>query len=50
MHDPQIIFLENHGSFVGADTTEEIRKIYDEIIQKIREQITPLSEINHLAI
>ena len=21
-HDPQIIFLENHGSFVGADTTE----------------------------
>jgi rhamnose utilization protein RhaD (predicted bifunctional aldolase and dehydrogenase) len=24
-HDPQIIFLENHGSFVGANTTEEIK-------------------------
>lgn len=33
LHDPQIIFLENHGSFVGADTTDEIRKIYSEIIQ-----------------
>ena len=27
-HDPKIIFLENHGSFVGADTTDEIKKIY----------------------
>jgi rhamnose utilization protein RhaD (predicted bifunctional aldolase and dehydrogenase) len=26
-HDPQIIFLENHGSFVGADSTEEIKKL-----------------------
>ena len=46
--DPQIIFLENHGSFVGADTTEEIRKIYDDLIQKIGEQIPPISEINTL--
>jgi len=43
-HDPQIIFLENHGSFVSADTTEEIRKIYDDIIQKIKEQVTPISD------
>jgi len=47
-HDPQIIFLENHGSFVGADTTEEIRKIYSDIIQKIEEQIPPISEITPL--
>jgi rhamnose utilization protein RhaD (predicted bifunctional aldolase and dehydrogenase)/NAD(P)-dependent dehydrogenase (short-subunit alcohol dehydrogenase family) len=47
-HDPQIIFLENHGSFVGADTTEEIKKIYEEIMQKIKEQITPLSDVNPL--
>jgi NAD(P)-dependent dehydrogenase (short-subunit alcohol dehydrogenase family)/rhamnose utilization protein RhaD (predicted bifunctional aldolase and dehydrogenase) len=46
--DPQIIFLENHGSFVGANTTEEIKKIYSEIIQKIGEQIPPLSEITPL--
>jgi NAD(P)-dependent dehydrogenase (short-subunit alcohol dehydrogenase family)/rhamnose utilization protein RhaD (predicted bifunctional aldolase and dehydrogenase) len=42
--DPQVIFLENHGSFVGADTTEEIRKIYEDIIQKISENVAVLSE------
>jgi NAD(P)-dependent dehydrogenase (short-subunit alcohol dehydrogenase family)/rhamnose utilization protein RhaD (predicted bifunctional aldolase and dehydrogenase) len=44
-HDPQIIFLENHGSFVSADTTEEIKNIYNDIIKKIGEHIPPLSEI-----
>jgi len=44
-HDPQIIFLENHGSFVGADTTEEIKKMYENIIQKIKEQIPPISDL-----
>jgi rhamnose utilization protein RhaD (predicted bifunctional aldolase and dehydrogenase)/NAD(P)-dependent dehydrogenase (short-subunit alcohol dehydrogenase family) len=44
-HDPKIIFLENHGVFVGADTTEEIKKIYEEIIEKIKEQITPISGV-----
>ncbi len=33
--DPHVIFLENHGSFVSADSTQEIRKIYDEIITGI---------------
>jgi rhamnose utilization protein RhaD (predicted bifunctional aldolase and dehydrogenase)/NAD(P)-dependent dehydrogenase (short-subunit alcohol dehydrogenase family) len=47
-NDPKIIFLENHGSFVGADTTEEVKKIYNEIINKITEHITPLPEINDL--
>src|SRR5664280_1178055 len=47
-HDPQIIFLENHGSFVGADTTDEIKKIYADIIQKIKEQIPPLSDVESL--
>jgi NAD(P)-dependent dehydrogenase (short-subunit alcohol dehydrogenase family)/rhamnose utilization protein RhaD (predicted bifunctional aldolase and dehydrogenase) len=46
--DPKIIFLENHGVFVGADTTGEIRKIYTGIIQKIEEHIPPISEINTL--
>jgi rhamnose utilization protein RhaD (predicted bifunctional aldolase and dehydrogenase)/NAD(P)-dependent dehydrogenase (short-subunit alcohol dehydrogenase family) len=44
-HDPQIIFLENHGSFVGADSTEEIRRIYDDIILKIKEQVPPISDV-----
>jgi NAD(P)-dependent dehydrogenase (short-subunit alcohol dehydrogenase family)/rhamnose utilization protein RhaD (predicted bifunctional aldolase and dehydrogenase) len=47
-NDPKIIFLENHGSFVGADTTEEVKKIYDEIILRITEQITPLPPTDEL--
>jgi rhamnose utilization protein RhaD (predicted bifunctional aldolase and dehydrogenase) len=47
-NDPQIIFLENHGAFVGADTTEEIRKIYEDIINKISEHIPAAPEISPL--
>jgi NAD(P)-dependent dehydrogenase (short-subunit alcohol dehydrogenase family)/rhamnose utilization protein RhaD (predicted bifunctional aldolase and dehydrogenase) len=47
-HDPRIIFLENHGSFVGADTTEEIKNIYQDIIDKIKQQVPPLAEITPL--
>jgi NAD(P)-dependent dehydrogenase (short-subunit alcohol dehydrogenase family)/rhamnose utilization protein RhaD (predicted bifunctional aldolase and dehydrogenase) len=47
-HDPHIIFLENHGSFVGADTTEEIKKLYDDIFNKIKEQLPPVSDITPL--
>lgn len=32
---PQIIFLENHGVFVGADTTDEIKVIYGDIMTTI---------------
>jgi NAD(P)-dependent dehydrogenase (short-subunit alcohol dehydrogenase family)/rhamnose utilization protein RhaD (predicted bifunctional aldolase and dehydrogenase) len=42
---PQIIFLENHGVFVGANTTEEIKKIYEDIIAKIGEFLKPAEEI-----
>jgi rhamnose utilization protein RhaD (predicted bifunctional aldolase and dehydrogenase) len=33
--DAAVIFLQNHGVFVGADSIEEIRRIYDEIMAKI---------------
>jgi NAD(P)-dependent dehydrogenase (short-subunit alcohol dehydrogenase family)/rhamnose utilization protein RhaD (predicted bifunctional aldolase and dehydrogenase) len=46
--DPQIIFLENHGSFVSADTPEEIKEIYEEIILKICEVVSPFSDNNDL--
>jgi len=46
--DPQIIFLENHGVFVGADTTDEIKRIYTGIIQKISEKIAPVSDSTDL--
>jgi len=32
---PKIIFLQNHGIFVGADTIQEIKEIYESIIAKI---------------
>ncbi len=34
--DPKMIFLENHGVFVSADHTEEIRSIYDHITNTIK--------------
>lgn len=46
--DPQVIFLENHGSFVGADTTAQIKSIYDDIIGKISAAVAPLPDINDL--
>jgi NAD(P)-dependent dehydrogenase (short-subunit alcohol dehydrogenase family)/rhamnose utilization protein RhaD (predicted bifunctional aldolase and dehydrogenase) len=46
--DPQIIFLENHGSFISADSTEEIKEIYAAVISKIKERVKPLPEIKVL--
>ncbi len=41
--EPKLIFLENHGVFVGADTTAEIEAIYQEIMtvieRRLREQL-----------
>ena len=42
--DPEIIFLENHGVFVGADTTEKIKNIYSEIINTIEEKIGQIKD------
>ena len=46
--DPKIIFLENHGVFVGADTTDEIRKIYTEIISKIDKHLPAIQRIEQM--
>lgn len=46
--DPHVIFLENHGSFVAANTIDEIRKIYADLISKISEQTPLLSGIETL--
>ncbi|NLI25130.1 MAG: SDR family NAD(P)-dependent oxidoreductase [Bacteroidales bacterium] len=37
--DPQIILLENHGIFISADTTEEIRKLYQDVFERISSKI-----------
>lgn len=47
-NDPKIIFLENHGVFVGADTTEEIKSIYSGIIATIENKVPYISDIEQL--
>jgi rhamnose utilization protein RhaD (predicted bifunctional aldolase and dehydrogenase) len=36
---PKMIFLENHGVFVAADSTEEIKSIYANIMQQLDSRI-----------
>ena len=38
--EPQMIFLENHGVFVGADTTKEVEVIYAEIMETIEAKLS----------
>ena len=40
--EPQVIFLQNHGVFVGADSTEEIRRIYDAMMTKLEARVEAL--------
>ncbi len=47
-HDPKIILIENHGSFVSADTTDEIISIYNRIIADISKFYDPLPDIEPL--
>ena len=43
--EPKVIFLQNHGVFVGADTTAEIDAIYEDMVAKIESKIkTKFSE------
>jgi NAD(P)-dependent dehydrogenase (short-subunit alcohol dehydrogenase family)/rhamnose utilization protein RhaD (predicted bifunctional aldolase and dehydrogenase) len=47
-HDPQIILLENHGPIVGADSTVEVKKLYEQILEAIETQVDRLSDISSL--
>lgn len=42
--EPQVIFLQNHGIFVGGDTTTEIEGIYSEILGKLEAKVAALPE------
>ncbi len=42
--EPQVIFLQNHGIFVGGNTTAEIEGIYSEIIGKLEAKVAALPE------
>ena len=41
---PQVIFLQNHGVFVAADTTEEIDRIYDWIMNRLEALVKPVPD------
>ncbi|MDR1342484.1 MAG: SDR family NAD(P)-dependent oxidoreductase [Prevotellaceae bacterium] len=33
--EPEVILLQNHGIFVGADSVEKVKSVYDEVLGKI---------------
>ena len=37
--EPQVIFLQNHGIFVAADSVEEIESIYDRVFSAIEKKL-----------
>ncbi len=48
--EPSVIFLQNHGIFVGANTSGEIKTIYSDIEEKLRECISgPLPSTEELS-
>jgi NAD(P)-dependent dehydrogenase (short-subunit alcohol dehydrogenase family)/rhamnose utilization protein RhaD (predicted bifunctional aldolase and dehydrogenase) len=49
-HDPKLLFLENHGIFFSADTTDEIRTMYDDVMKKIRSMMEEQPEWEPLPI
>jgi NAD(P)-dependent dehydrogenase (short-subunit alcohol dehydrogenase family)/rhamnose utilization protein RhaD (predicted bifunctional aldolase and dehydrogenase) len=48
--DPQLIFLQNHGVFVAAKTTDEIRLLYSNIDSAIRKHISKIPDTTPEAI
>ncbi len=46
--EPHIIFLENHGVFVGAETCEEINDIYSKIEGVISKEVQDIPDSVHV--
>jgi NAD(P)-dependent dehydrogenase (short-subunit alcohol dehydrogenase family)/rhamnose utilization protein RhaD (predicted bifunctional aldolase and dehydrogenase) len=42
--DPQMVFIQNHGIFVAADTVEEINDIYSGVEKTLRNVVKPFTE------
>ncbi|MGQ9619687.1 MAG: SDR family NAD(P)-dependent oxidoreductase [Bacteroidales bacterium] len=47
-YDPKIILIENHGSFISADTTQEIISLHEDVIGKISKLYQPLPSLEPL--
>ena len=44
MSPPKILFLQNHGVFVAADSVEEIEALYAHIFETLKAKVQPLPE------
>jgi len=36
---PQVVFLQNHGIFIAADTVEEIDKLMDHVVETVKSRV-----------
>lgn len=43
--DPQVVFIQNHGVFVAADSVDEIKGIYTGIVSSIKARFTAVPDI-----
>lgn len=48
--DPKIILLQNHGIFVSADATDEIRELYDQVIGRLDEVLGQIEPVVNLPV
>ena len=48
--EPKVIWLQNHGVFVAADTIEEIEFIYDDIIYKLEGRLIEPLDVKSLEV
>lgn len=47
-HDPHLIFLDNHGIFVSADSIEKIKALYEHVTSTIISEVKKLKEFSKL--
>ncbi|MBN1822567.1 MAG: SDR family NAD(P)-dependent oxidoreductase [Prolixibacteraceae bacterium] len=47
---PKVILIQNHGIFVAAESTEEIHSIYNNVIEKIKTNLTDFKETEWLPV
>jgi rhamnose utilization protein RhaD (predicted bifunctional aldolase and dehydrogenase)/NAD(P)-dependent dehydrogenase (short-subunit alcohol dehydrogenase family) len=48
--DPKLIFLQNHGVFVAANTIDEIRELYNSLESVIKTQVRQLPEAGEVEV
>lgn len=47
-HNPKVIFLQNHGVFVGADSINEIKMIYEDMMARFNNKVNESPDLTSL--